>query len=338
MPVLDPFDTDAFSMVSLTNSINILPNNYGRLREMNLFKTKSVRTRNIIVEELHGVLNLLPTMPPGAPGTVGKHAKRKIRNFTVPHIPHDDVILPEAYQGIRAFGTENQLEAVSQIVNDRLQTMRNKHAITLEHLRIGALQGVIKDADASTIYDLFTEFDITKKTVDFLLGTSTTKIPNKCREVVRWIEQHLQGESMTVVRALVDESFFDKFITHPLVKDAYSGYSKAADVFGGDVRKGFKFGGIIWEEYVGTATDADGTARKFIANDYGIAFPEGTVDTFKTIFAPADFNETANTLGKELYAKKKPRDFDRGYDIHTQSNPLPMCNRPAVLVEIKTSN
>lgn len=338
MPVLDPFETSAFNMVSLTNSINILPNNYGRLREMNLFKKKSVRTRNIIVEELHGVLNLLPTMPPGSPGTVGTHAKRKVRNFTIPHIPHDDSILPEAYQGIRSFGSENQLVAVAQIVNDRLQTMRNKHAITLEHLRIGALQGVVLDSDASEIYNFFTEFDITKKTVDFLLGTPATKIPNKCRAVVRWIEQHLQGESMTGVRALVDESFFDKFITHPLVKDAYAGYSKAADVFGGDVRKGFKFGGIIWEEYCGTATDVTGTARKFIANDYGIGFPEGTMDTFQNAFAPADFNETANTLGKPLYAKLKTRDYDRGYDIHTQSNPLPICNRPAVLVEIKTSN
>ncbi|GAG13350.1 unnamed protein product, partial [marine sediment metagenome] len=249
MPVLDPFNTSAFDMVSLTNSINILPNNYGRLREMNLFKKKSIRTRTAIVEELHGVLNLLPTMPPGSPGTVGKHAKRKVRNFIVPHIPHDDIILPESYQGIRSFGSENQLQAVSEIVNDRLQNMRNKHAITLEHLRIGALQGLVKDADASTLFNFFTEFDITKKTVDFLLGTAATKVPNKCRQVVRWIEQHLQGEVKSGIRCLVDESFFDKFITHPLVKDAYANYSKAADVFAGDVRSGFKFGGIVWEEY-----------------------------------------------------------------------------------------
>lgn len=338
MPTLDPFAADAFSMVSLTNAINILPNNYGRVRELGIFRDKPVTTRNIMVEEMNGVLNLLPTMPPGSPGTVGKSGKRTVRSFVIPHIPHDDAILPEAYQGIRAFGSESQQAAVAQIVTDRMQTMKNKHAITLEHFRIRGLQGVVIDADGSTIYDYFTEFGITKKTVDFLLGTSTTKVSSKCREVVRWIEAHLQGEVMTRVHALVDETFFDKLITHALVKEAYAGYAKAADMLGGDVRKGFTFGGITFEEYTGTVDDAAGTARKFITTDYGIAFPMGTNDTFQTVYCPADFNETANQLGKPLYAKIAPRKFDRGYDLHTQSNPLPICNRPAVLVEIKTSN
>jgi hypothetical protein len=60
----------------------------------------------------------------------------------------------------------------------------------------------------------------------------------------------------------------------------------------------------------------------------------GTVDTFGTYFAPADFNETVNTLGQPVYAKQAPRQFDRGTDLHTQSNPLPMCHRPGVLVKL----
>ena len=336
--MLNPFALDAFNMVALTKSINILPNNYGRVREMNLMPFKGQRVRSIIVEEKNGVLNLLPTMPPGSPGTVGKVGKRTVRSFTVPHIPHDDSILPEAYEGVRSFGQENELVAVSQVVNDKLQTMRNKHAITLEHLRMGALKGVILDADGSTIYNLYTEFGITKKVVDFVLGTDATKIANKCREVVRHIEKNLKGETMTKVHCLVDESFFDKLITHPLVKEAYANWSAAADMLAGDKRKGFTFGGITFEEYAGTATDAAGTARKFIANDFGHAFPLGTMGSFETILAPADFVETANTLGIELYAKQQERKFGRGVDLHTQSNPLPICYRPAVLVEVKTSN
>ena len=50
--------------------------------------------------------------------------------------------------------------------------------------------------------------------------------------------------------------------------------------------------------------------------------------------APADFNETVNTLGQPLYAKQEPRKFERGTDLHTQSNPLPMCHRPGVLVKL----
>ena len=336
--ILNPFETDAFNVVSLTGSINILPNNYGRIRELNLMPGKGVRTRSVVVEEKNGVLNLLPTQPPGSPGTVGGRGKRTVRSFTIPHIPHDDVILPSEYDGIRAFGSETDMSAVAEVMNDHLQTMRNKHAITLEHLRMGALKGVILDADASTIYNLYTEFEITKKQVDFLLGTSGTNIQTKCLAVVRHIEDNLMGEVMSGVRCLVSQEFFDKLIAHATVRDVFANHSAALDRLGGDPRKNFSFGGVIFEEYRGTATDPDGTARRFIASGYGHAYPEGTMNTFKTLFAPADFIETANTLGQEVYAKQEPRKFNRGIDLHTQSNPLPLCYRPGVLVEVKSSN
>lgn len=336
--ILNPFETDAFNVVSLTDSINILPNNYGRIRELNLFPGQGVRTRTIVVEEKNGVLNLLPTQPPGSPGTLGKTGKRKVRSFTIPHIPHDDVILPEEYEGIRAFGSETEMETVAQVVNDHLQTMRNKHAITLEHLRMGALKGIILDADGSTIYNLYTEFEITQKTVDFVLGTAGTNIQTKCLEVVRHIEDNLQGEVMNGVRCLVSQEFFDALIAHAKVRDVFLNHSDAVNRLGGDPRKNFKFAGVIFEEYRGTATDPEGTARRFIADGEGHAYPEGTMNTFKTIFAPADFIETANTLGLELYAKQEPRKFNRGVDLHTQSNPLPICYRPGVLVKVHSSN
>jgi hypothetical protein len=101
-----------------------------------------------------------------------------------------------------------------------------------------------------------------------------------------------------------------------------------------DMRAGFTFGGVTFEEYRGQATDANGDDPSLHRAGEAHAFPLGTVDTFSTYFAPADFNETANTLGQPLYAKQEPRKFERGTDLHTQSNPLPMCHRPGVLVKL----
>ncbi|SEM75018.1 Phage major capsid protein E [Syntrophus gentianae] len=332
--ILNPFDTDAFSMVSLTNAINILPNNYGRVRELGLFPGKGVRTRTVIVEEQNGILNMLPTLPPGAPGTQNKMGKRTVRSFTIPHIPVDDVILPQEYEGIRAFGTESEVAALAQVMNDHLQTAKNKFAITLEHLRMGALKGIILDADGSTIYNLYTEFGITQKTVSFALSSSSTNVASKCREVTRHLEDNLKGEVMTEVRCLVDEGFFDAMIAHDSVKEVFLNHSAAVQYLGGDPRKEFKFGGITFEEYRGVATDLEGNSRQFIADNEGHAFPMGTMNTFQTLFAPADFNETVNTLGLELYAKQEERKFGRGVDLHAQSNPLPICYRPGVLVKV----
>ncbi len=151
--ILNPFSTDAFNMAALTAAINRVPNTYGRLEQLNLMPTQGVRTRTMIIEEMSGVLNLLPTQPVGAPGTLGTVGKRKVRSFVIPHIPHDDAVLPEEVQGIRAFGSETETDALANLLAQKLQNMRNKHAITLEYLRMGALKGVILDADGSTLYD-----------------------------------------------------------------------------------------------------------------------------------------------------------------------------------------
>ena len=329
----NPFDNPGFSMASLTAAINILPNRYGRLEQLNLFPAKPVRTRQIIVEEYAGKLNLLPTRPVGSPGTVGERGTRKLRSFVIPHIPHDDVVLPEEVQGIRAFGSETEMEAISGVMARHLETMRNKHAITLEHLRMGALKGQILDADGSTIYDLFGEFGLSQETIGFDLANGNSDIKGRCYDLLTAIEDKLQGEFMTGVHVLCSPEFFRALTTHKEVKTAYTNWQQGIMLIS-DVRSGFTYTGVTFEEYRGQASDGNGTVRKFIAPGEAHAFPLGTVDTFGTYFAPADFNETVNTLGQSLYAKQEPRKFERGTDLHTQSNPLPMCHRPGVLVKL----
>lgn len=334
MSMNNPFHNPAFSVSALTAAINLLPNQYGRLDELNLFPAKPVRTRQVTVEERNGVLSLLPTQPVGSAGTVGKRGKRALRAFNVPHIPHDDVVLPEEVVGVRAFGTETDLETVAGVMADHLQTMRNKHAITLEHLRMGALKGVILDADGSELANLFEIFNITPKVFDFQLGNKETDVRQKCLDLKRYMSQSLLGERMSGIHVLVSSEFFDALTGHDKVKEAYQRWQEGA-ALRDDMRTDFRFAGVRFEEYTGEASDGDGKTRRFIAEGEAHAFPLGTLDTFATYVAPADFNETVNTLGQLLYSKQEPRKFDRGTDLHTQSNPLPMCHRPALLPKLK---
>ena len=335
----NPFLNPGFSMASLTAAINLIPNRYGRLEALNLFPVKPVRTRQIIVEEYAGRLNLLPTRAPGSPGTVGERGKRNLRSFVVPHIPHDDVVLPEEVQGIRAFGSETEMEAISGVLARHLETMRNKHAITLEHLRMGALKGKILDADGSEIIDLFDAFKIGQTTIPFKFSVKADegKLKLACYDLLSKMEDGLDGELMTGVHVLCSPGFFRALTTHAETKTAYTNWLQGSMLIS-DVRAGFNYTGVTFEEYRGKASflDANGNmaTRDFIAEGEAHAFPLGTVDTFSTYFAPADFNETVNTLGQSLYAKQAPRQFDRGTDLHTQSNPLPMCHRPGVLIKL----
>ncbi len=229
----------------------------------------------------------------------------------------------------------------------KLQTMKNRHDITLEHLRAGALQGTIKDADGSTIYNLFTEFGITQTVEDFAFGTATTDVAGRIRAVKRDIEKALQGEVSTGVLFLCSDAWYDAFVKHDTVKDAFKYYQVNGQNLAGDYRgfdaaglrigNPFSFGEAVFINYSGFAKDAAGNTRYFIPQNEAIAFPLGTQQTFRTYFAPADFNETANTIGLPVYAKQEERKFQRGWDIHTQSNPLPLCARPEVLIRVTKS-
>lgn len=338
MAILNPFATnDAFNMVSLSEALNIIPNTYGLIRTSGLFTDKPVRSRTIMVEKKNNTLNLLQTLPVGSPGQKNKMGLRNVRSFVIPHIPFDDVILPNEYDGLRAFGSESELETLASIMNDHLSNMKAKHAITQEYQQMGALKGIVYDADGSTIYNYFHEFTVKQESVDFLLGTDTTDILAKCTEVARIMEDNLQGETMTGIKVLVDQSFWDKFISHPIVKAAYDRW-RDGSALREDLRDSFYFGKLNFKEYRGTATDFNGVARKFIATDEAIAYPLGTQNVFKNFICPADFLETTNTMGQPLYAKQEARQFNRGIDIHTQANQLPMCMRPSLIVKVHTSN
>ena len=339
-PMLNPFG-NGFDLVDLTTAINKIPNMYGLTNELNLFAPEPVITNQVVVEELAGTLNLLPVLPVGSPGTVSQADKRKMRGFIIGSIPHDDVVLPQEVQGVRAFGTGNATETIAAIMARKLARMRNKHAITLEYLRMGALKGVIENSNGSTIYDLYAEFGIQKKIIDCALNNAGTDVLGKTLEMKAWIEDHLFGETMRSILVLCSASFFRALTSHANVTKAFTYYMANNQNLAGDYRLGFNFGGsadspVLFREYRGRASDPSGELRYFLPDKGAIAFPLGTIDTFRTFFAPADFTETANTPGLELYAKQVERKFNRGWDLHTQSNPLPICKRPELLVTLTT--
>lgn len=335
MQILDVFKSDAFGTLALTEAVNVLPNKYGRLQELNLMPGKGVNQPDIAIENYNGVLNLLPSRKRGEAGSKGTSGKRSLLTFRVPHFPHEDTLLAAELDGVRAFGTGDRLQTVQDKVNEKLETMRNKHDITLEWLRMGALKGEILDADATVIYNLFTEFGITEKSVSFSFGDASN-VEASSREIIRHIEDNLLGDTMTGVHCLASPEFFDALTADATVREAYKYYQSVQNPLREDPRNRFVHQGIVYEEYRGQAPvlNADGTTtvRRFIAAGQAHFFPMGTTTSFRTFFAPADFVETVNTQGAELYAKQKPMDFDRGVDMHTQANPLPICMRPGVLV------
>jgi hypothetical protein len=196
MPALDIFGSSAFTMVALTDAINKMPFVPGRIGQLGLFREQGVSTTSVMIEEREGSLTLVETTSRGAPAVQHVANKRKARSLGVPHIALEDTILGDEVQNVRAFGSENMLEGVQAVVNQRLTEMTSKMDATLEHLRVGAIKGQILDADGTAvIYDLFTEFGVTAYTeIDFDLDNASPApgaVKKKCHDIRRKIEDEL---------------------------------------------------------------------------------------------------------------------------------------------------
>jgi len=247
------------------------------------------------------------------------------------HLPERFTIKADEIQGIRAFGTRTELQAVQDVVNARLAKARRQLDATHEFQRMGALNGQILDADGKTVLlDLYDRFGVERQKLSMGLADAGTELRVKCGEALDMQEDALGSVTSTGSRAFCGKNFWNKLIVHKSVKETYLNSQQAA-ALRGDARESFEFGGIIWERYRGKVAGVS-----FVHDDKALLVPEGVPDLYISVFAPADYMETVNTQGIPYYSMIEPLPFNKGMAGEAQSNPLHLCTRPRaqVLLEL----
>lgn len=330
--MLDIFKSNAFSVASLTDAINKVPFVPGRAGQAIDWNEQGVNTTTIAIEEVEGVLNLLNPTPRGAPGTTIDKDKRKIRDLRVPHYEINDAVMAEEVQGVRSFGSETQLQTVVALVNARLAThVQFNHDPTLEYQRIGAIKGTILNGDGSTLYNLFTEFGVSQEAeIDFDLDNASPAsgaVRRKCTQVVRLIATNLGGTPYRGIHAFCGDAFWDDLTAHKEIRETYLNQQEAAQLRGGLAYETLVYGGITFENYRGAVG-----ATAFVNTDKCHFVAVGVPGLFRTVYAPADYVETVNTIGLPRYAKQYRMDNDKGVKLDTQMNALSYCTRPKTLI------
>lgn len=339
--MLDIFTGDAFSVVTLTDAINNLKFVPGRIGQLGLFQEQGVTTTSVVIDERSGVLQLIGPTPRGGPGHTVAKPGRNVRSLFVPHFEINDSVMAEEVQGIRAWGTETEVETVQGLVTDRQQVHSQSMAMTQEYSRVGAIKGVVTYADASTL-DLFQAFNITEENTIYLDLNAADPEPGQLRraisEVFRVVANALGGIPFTGLAAFTGDTFFDDLVSNAEVRETFLGWQAAQELRGGFIPPtsggslswgSFPYGGINWENYRGAVGDTP-----FVDPDSALVFPTGVTGLFRTYYAPADYIETVNTVGQRLYSKQYSMDNGKGVHLDTQMNALDICTRPAVLIRI----
>jgi hypothetical protein len=324
--------------VNLTDAINRPVFTPQRIAQMGLFLETSVSTIDIAIEERDGVLILVPPTPRGGPGTTVARPRRGIRVLRAPHFEINDAVMAEEVQGVRAWGTEDQVEMVMDKVSEKLMTNRSSLEVTMEYSRVGAIIGIITYADGTTL-NLFNEFGVAQDAeIDFDLDNATPVdgvLRKLCATIIRQMSKNLDGVPFSGISAICGDAFFDDLLAHPEVRQTFinnpaAAQLRAAYIANGQSYGSFDFGGILFENYRGYVGSTN-----FVDTNKCHLFPTGVPNLFRTYMAPADYIKTVNRPGQRMYAKQYDMPNDKGVHLDVQMNPLNICTRPKALLKGK---
>lgn len=339
MAHMDVFGSSAFNMIELTNAVNQMPYVPTMLGSMGLFRPRPIRTIQFSIEWKQGVIALVPTTARNTPPTTRTPEKRSIRATSTVRLAVQDRITADEIQSIRAFGSDSELKQVQAEVAMKMLQLRTDIALTHENHRLGAIQGIVVDADgASILLDIFDFFGVSAPTpINFQFSSATFAVRATCQQVIREIARAAQvgNNPMLQVNALCGDTWFDALIDHDEVRATFLNWMAAADLRENVAFMSFRYGGINFINYRGSDDGAPAASSTVgVAHNEARFFASGVPGLFDVALSPAEFLPFANTLGQQTYAMQIPDEKRQAHvDLEVYSYPMFYCTRPLTLIQ-----
>lgn len=334
--IIDVFHGDAFSAIALTAQLERIPHMPSMLRDSGAFTPKPIMTTALAVEERDGVLSVVQTSQRGQPTNFERTTeKRKMRYFEVPRVRVGDTIFSHELQNVREFGEATILMQLATEAARRLSGPTGLNALldyTEENLMLGAVQGLLLDADGSTLYNWFDEFGFTAATeVGFNLSANLEfSLRPIINGIIRSMGRSAKGAftNSTTVTALCGDAFYDAFVNHIDVVKTYYNWQAAAELRENKAWQTFPFSGINWVNYRGS--DDNSTIK---IPDASVKFyPVDAPGVFEIAYAPAEGFQAVNQMGQPRSIQPIfDRDRNEWWRMEASMYPLPICKRPEVL-------
>lgn len=330
---MEQFNDPHFSVIALTAALNDQPFVPGQLGDLDIFEEEGVSTTTVKIDENEGNLDLIEPTTRGGPGqTVGDDDRRGIP-FEIDHYEINDAVYADEVQGVRQLGSDDQLETIQSRVDTKLARHARSFDATLEHQRIGAIKGVIvAGKSGKVLHNLYTRFELAAPAPLALgLNSQVPGIAQKIKgDVVYAVEDDLDM-AYGHIHSMCGRDFHDALWDQKEVRETF-----LADNEGYRLRDGapdvFTIGKVTFERYrTGKKATAANNGAGFIAANEARCFPVGVAGLFITRFAPADLEETVNTIGLPRYAHQYAMANGKGRHLDAQMNAISLCTKPGVL-------
>lgn len=339
---------NSFKTTEFTDQINRIENQYGYINSRSYFgNVRSTDSTAIVFDLNKHNITLLPQVNRGDHSfTDGKERDVETFALKLAYFKHHDRLTNEDIQQWRQPGSMEQ-ETYARAFAEKVTDMRMAADQTKEYMKLQAFKGVFKTPDGKVVADMYNEFGISQKTIDFALGTAGTNVDAKIAELKRYIAANIkQGGSINGVEVLVDPSFYDKLINHASIKNAYQYYVNSgqqrlrddlAQYMSWGVMDFFEHRGVRFISYDATFNLPSGSTEVAVATDTGHAFGLGARDLFRQYAGPSNKLSEANQPGQEMFVRTYLDTRDEYVDFELEMAPLYFCTNPASLVKLTTN-
>ena len=310
---MSPFIHTVPNSLTLTRAINEIPPTLTPIRQLGLFRSEMLSTPFVRIARPKGP-ELVRAVPRGAPG---QWRPGETLFFETPKLALRTVISAD--------------ELKPGVVATRLAQLKEKIELTRESLQLGALQGKIHGgAGREVLPDIYSPFGLTRKEFSWDLGTATTHVGKKISETLTEMKRRYAGETIRGWVCLCSWEFMQALVYHRSIEALYVRFQAGRTYREDETNVEFIHQGIRFIPY-----QYDFGNDLKIQENEAILLPLGTKNILVEYFAPADYGETVNTLALPYYAKGMVLEFDKGWELEAQSNPLPLLTKPELVATLR---
>jgi hypothetical protein len=348
MAEMNIFENDAFSMMTMLAAYEKVDFKPSFLGDLNVFTPKPITGDTVYIEERNGALNLVPSTPRGSPLPQRKTEQRTAKSFQTTRIAQGDRLTASEIAKVRAFGQTSELVAMQQEVARRMSGPLGIQAnieLTWEHMRLGAIQGIVLDADGSVLWNWYDAFSITQPDIIYFDLAGALKASSDVHgalvlrryitsNIVRPMQRASKGmfTPQSRIYAACGDDIFDAITSHGDVARAYDIWGTKQDATDSNSFQVFPWGGVFWCNYRGT----DDNSTVSVATDEAKFFPVNAPGVFVNAWGSGESFGQVNAPGQALMPLIVPdRDRDQFVDLELYSYPLMYCSRPEMLLRGK---
>lgn len=341
MATLDIFRNPAFGLAEMADAYEKIDYVPSIIQDMGLFTPNPIRTTTFWLENRSGGLTLIPTSPRGAPPKQGETDKREARAFQTFRIAKDHTLSASELLDVRAFGKTSELQAVQQEIDRRLSGptgLIREAQYTFENMQLGAMTGLMLDADGSTLVNFYTELGVAQAAeIDFALeavNPADGALMLKCMQVTDQMRRAAKGEWRpgAVAVGLCSDAFWKALLVHSEVREIWKlmlqgGFRDGLDGLLGNTPR-VRIGDVVFLRYWGSDDDV----VKIPANKVKF-FPMGLPGLFQHVMAPGESFAHLGRPGQAVYPMilVDKSGEDAWVKACVRAYPLMFCRRPEML-------